>query len=218
MGVGGAKPALRRVWLASSTRGRQTSRVATHLSDTPTWVFVLFFGLLVLGARRLRDSRAHPLRLALMPLATSTLSLYGVISTFGLSLWSSCAWLIGAAAAVGLSLRGRPALGGYDADSGTVHVAGSIAPLAAMMGIFFTKYALTVALLFDPALRELTPLALGASALLGAFSGALAGRALRALAELPSLANRGSVVGNRRTAGLNPLSPKQLAGTAARRQ
>lgn len=149
------------------------------LSHTPSWVFALFFVLLALGLRQLRDTRVRPLRLALMPLVTSAFSLHGVLSIFGLRLLPACAWLLGAGLALAAVLR-RPASSvRYDAGARTIHLPGSVAPLAAMMGIFFSHYALTVALILQPSLRQQAPLVLVVGVLFGGFSGLLAGRALR---------------------------------------
>ena len=56
---------------------------------------------------------------------------------------------------------------------------GSAVPLALMMGIFFTKYAVGVLLAMHPELRHQMGFALGISALYGGFSGIFAARALR---------------------------------------
>jgi hypothetical protein len=156
------------------------TRLVETLRGTPAWVFTLFFGLLALGLHQLRDRQVRPVRLAVVPLATSALSLYGVVATFGLRLLPSCAWVVGAALATGLVWLRPPESVRYDAGTRTVHLPGSAMPLAAMMGLFFTNYALTVALILQPSLRQRAPLVFGVCALFGLFSGLLAGRALRA--------------------------------------
>ena len=56
---------------------------------------------------------------------------------------------------------------------------GSAVPLALMMGIFFTKYAVGVTLGMHLAQANDVSFALAVSALYGAFSGVFAGRAAR---------------------------------------
>ena len=156
------------------------TRLLQTLSYTPTWVLVLFFVLLALGLRQMQGTQVRPIRLAVVPLVTSAFSIYGVVSTFGLRLLPSCAWAAGAALATGAVLLRRPGLVRYDSGTRTIHLPGSAAPLAAMMGIFFVNYALTVALILQSSLRQWAPLVFCVCALFGCFSGLLAARALRA--------------------------------------
>ena len=58
-------------------------------------------------------------------------------------------------------------------------MAGSAVPLMLMMGIFFTKYVVGVSLSMHPELAHQTPVAVGISALYGAFTGIFVGRAAR---------------------------------------
>ena len=53
------------------------------LKGTPTWVFVLFAGLLVLGILQSRPRRLNIGQIALLPAAFIAFSLFGVISAFG---------------------------------------------------------------------------------------------------------------------------------------
>ena len=150
------------------------------LRNTPTWVFALFLLLLVLGLRQMRDAQVHPTRFAIMPLAMGGLSFHGVVSAFGFQPAPLSAWLAGAAITSIVLLRTPLSTGArYDAATHTLHLPGSAAPLALMMAIFFTRYAVSVALALHPALRHQTSVALAAAALYGSFSGLLAGQALR---------------------------------------
>jgi hypothetical protein len=75
----------------------------------------------------------------------------------------------------------------YDAARARFTLPGSAVPLALMMGIFLTKYAVGVALSVAPALSRDAAFAAVVGGLYGAFSGVFGARALRlwrlALAE-----------------------------------
>jgi hypothetical protein len=155
------------------------------LSHTPAWVFALFAFVLALGVRQLRETRVRPARLLLTPAVAVALSASGVVSAFGARAAPLTAWLVSAAFALGAALwRGRPGVQ-YEPATRTFRLPGSAAPLALMMGIFFTKYAVTVALTVHPELRHGPLLSTAASALYGGFSGLFAGRALWVLRRQP---------------------------------
>ena len=69
----------------------------------------------------------------------------------------------------------------FDRHSRSFHVPGSAAPLALMLGIFIAKYAVGVATAVNPLLAQSSAFALPCAALLGAFSGVFAARAVRLL-------------------------------------
>jgi hypothetical protein len=147
---------------------------------TPKWVFAIFFLLLWLGARQLI---AHDLSLnlvTLMPVAMGALSVYGVVSIFGVSPAALGGWTAAALAMLALVLRRPlPAATRYDAAQRRFHVAGSPVPLALMMGIFLTKYAVGIALAMHPELRRQAAFGLALSVLYGAFSGVFVARTVR---------------------------------------
>ena len=147
---------------------------------TPKWVFAVFFLLLWLGARQLLANQVSLTRVTLMPVAMGGLSLYGVASVFGDSFGALLGWAAAAAVMAALVLQ-RPlhAATRYDAAGRQFHVAGSAVPLALMMGIFFTKYVVGVALAMHPELRHQAVFALAIPTLYGAFTGIFAARAVR---------------------------------------
>jgi hypothetical protein len=167
------------------------------LAHTPRWVFALFAFLVWLGAKQLLAGSVSLTRIALMPIAMTGLSVYGVLSGFGSSPMALMAWAGAASLALWTVLQ-RPLAAGtrYDAAAREFHVAGSAVPLALMMGIFFTRYAVGVLLAMHPELKQQAAFALGISALYGGASGIFAARALRlwtlalradrAQAELPA--------------------------------
>jgi len=150
------------------------------LTHTPSWVFGLFALLLWLGARQLRAGNVGQLRATLMPLAMIGLSLYGVFSAFGESLLPLVGWAAAAVAALlAVQAIALPASVRFDTAARRFHMPGSAVPLLLMMGIFFTKYGVGVALAMHPALPHDPQFAVLVSILYGAFSGIFFGRALR---------------------------------------
>jgi len=150
------------------------------LSHTPKWVFALFAALLWLGLNQLVTRRLGLSRITLLALGMSGFSLYGTVSAFAGVPTALIAWLAGAAA-VFLIVVNRPEPAGtrYDAASRRFTVPGSAVPLALMMAIFLTKYAVGVTLGMHLAQANDVSFALAVSALYGAFSGVFAARAAR---------------------------------------
>jgi hypothetical protein len=150
------------------------------IHNTPTWVFGLLLLLAWLGGRQLRPTRVSLARTAVLPVAMAGLSLYGVASGFAAQPWALAAWGLVATALLALLLR-RPLPAGvaYDPASRSFALPGSAVPLALLMGIFFTKYGVGVALAMHPALAHDPVFALLVCTLHGAFSGVFAGRAVR---------------------------------------
>ena len=150
------------------------------LTHTPLWVFGLFFGLVYLGYLQSRTRQVSRGRLIVLPLAMLAWSLYSVWSTFDAHLTALAAWACAWVAVVVIGLAWVPSRRvAYDGSTAQFTVPGSWMPLALMMGIFFTKYAMGVALVMHPGLAQDAAVALPVSALYGAFSGGFAARALR---------------------------------------
>ncbi|MGQ3000187.1 MULTISPECIES: DUF6622 family protein [Variovorax] len=150
------------------------------LLHTPKWVFAVFVLLVWLGSKQLLSGSVSLTRITLMPIAMGALSLMGVASAFGDSLGALLGWAAAAAVMIALVLRRPlPASTRYDAATRRFHLAGSAVPLALMMGIFFTKYVVGVALVMHPELRHDSVFAVAIPVLYGAFSGVFAARALR---------------------------------------
>ncbi|MES2532665.1 MAG: DUF6622 family protein [Pseudomonadota bacterium] len=164
------------------------------LAHTPTWVFVLFGALVLLGGKQLVPNTTSLTRVAIMPIAMAAFSLYGVLSAFAATPLAMLGWAV-AAAVLGLvvSRMPLPASTRYAAATRTFHAAGSPIPLALMMGIFFTKYIVGVTSAMHPELPTHLGFALSIGTLYGAFSGIFAARALRlwklALRQDASLGN-----------------------------
>jgi len=155
-------------------------QIITH---TPAWVFALLALLAWLGGRQTRAGSAHLYRVVGMPLAMVGLAVYGVVSAFGASSAGGLAlacWAAAAAATVVVVSRlSLDAAVRYDAAARRFFLPGSWVPLALMMAIFGTKYAVGVTLAFHPEWARQAGFATGISTAYGLFSGVFAGRALR---------------------------------------
>ena len=115
------------------------------ISHTPTWVFGLFFGLLLLGLVQTKQRTVKRYTIYILPLAMFIFSGIGIASAFGFSGVTIVSWLLGITLllVVGLKVKwGQTVI--READRLTI--AGSWQPLILMMAIFFTKYCVTVML------------------------------------------------------------------------
>jgi hypothetical protein len=149
------------------------------MKHTPVWVFFLFAALVYLGILQTMQRTVSIMRLALLPAAMLDYSIYGVVSAFGATANALALWLAGFAAAIALNrLLRRPRGVGYAQATRTFAVPGSWMPFALMMTIFFTKYAVAVAMALDSSLHD-TALFVGiAGAVYGFLSGMFTARAL----------------------------------------
>ena len=149
------------------------------LKGTPTWVFALFLALLAIGFAQSRPRSVSLVRLSLLPGAFIAFSLYGVIAAFGAQPVELAAWAAGIATAVlaGRMLGSKPKAR-WDAAAGRFDVPGSWAPLALMMAVFFTRYAIAASMAMRPGLAREAAFAAGASLVYGLLSGTFLARAL----------------------------------------
>lgn len=157
----------------------------TILQKTPTWVWGLFAGLLALGASQLVARTASLTRVAVMPVAMTLFSVYGLVSAFGGAgqvLGALVAWLAAAAVVGGLTLALLPAVPAgtqYQAASRTFQLPGSPLPLLLILGIFLTKYLVGIELAMQPALAHDATFDLEIAALYGVFNGLFIARSVR---------------------------------------
>lgn len=71
------------------------------LQHTPVWVWILLAALVALGLTQTRARRMTRRRATLLPVAMVTLSLVGVVSSFGSRALPLLAWLCAGVASVG---------------------------------------------------------------------------------------------------------------------
>ena len=142
------------------------------VSHTPPWVFVLLVVLLALGYLASRPRTLSRNRVAILPVAMILLSAYGVVSAFGYRATGIIAWIAGMGLADLLNRALQlPRGASYSAAKRTFALPGSWIPLALMLAIFFTKYAVAVLISFHPALLNLAVFVTGVSLVYGILSG-----------------------------------------------
>ncbi len=149
------------------------------LKHTPSWVFILFFGLLILGFWQSRDRVVSRSRLFLLPIAMTLFSAHSLQNEFG-TVWSYIAvWLLGVAVSFCLGLFiGAPRRVAYSAEINSFFVPGSWVPLILILGIFSIKYAVGIILGMNMPIGT-TPVFINSVCLLfGLFSGVFLSRAI----------------------------------------
>jgi hypothetical protein len=117
------------------------------LKRTPPWVFILFFTLLTLGYFQSKGRTVSRSKVSILPVAMIVLSFYGVFSAFGVVPVGLVFWVLGVAIAVGVGVKlATPQGVTFSSETQSFSIPGSWLPLAFMMAIFFTKYAVGVIL------------------------------------------------------------------------
>jgi hypothetical protein len=152
------------------------------ISNTPKWVFVLFFVLLGFGISQMRTQIKSRNRLLILPIVLLILSIAGVTSAFGISFMPIAAWTVGYIALAALIGKGLATAGSsYELSTKKFTVAGSSIPLILMMSIFFLKYFVGASMAMQASFTNDAAFPIVVSLLYGTFSGVFAGRALRLL-------------------------------------
>jgi hypothetical protein len=166
------------------------------LSQTPTWVWFLLAGLLWLGISMLKGNTIGVRRAAIMPVAMTGLSLWGMISAFSHSAiygYVLLAWVVAAVIlATAVGMMRAPKGTRYNPQDRSFTVPGSWVPLVLIMGIFLVKYVVGVEVAMNPALPHDAAYSLTYSVIYGVFSGIFTGRSIR----LARLALRSSTRGS----------------------
>lgn len=159
--------------------------IGTILKSTPTWVWGMLAALTALGLSQARDRTASLARIALMPVAMTGLSIWGMVSAFGNSPmfgWVMLTWMFaGAVMFALLAPQAVPAGTTYDPASRTFFMRGSWIPMLLILGVFLTKYIVGVDTAMDPSLARDAQYTLIVGGMYGMFSGVFVGRAARLL-------------------------------------
>ena len=154
------------------------------IGHIPSWVFALFLGLVVLGVQQTRARTVTLARMTILPLAMLALSFWGVWNTFAGSALGVACWLGAMLAAALLAQRfdfSRDVR--FLPDTRSFIMPGSWLPMALMMAIFFTKFAVGISLAQHGELRNLAPFVAMASLAYGFWSGIFIGRMTQILAR-----------------------------------
>jgi hypothetical protein len=149
------------------------------ITQTPKWVFVVFFVLLYLGYVQSKRREVRGSRLVVIPIAMIGLSIFSIGSAFGLNMLGFICWLMGVALAQIINAVVRQPKGViYLSENGRFMVPGSLIPLGLMMAIFFTKYFISASLatrFLSPNMPAFVSLS---SLILGFLSGTFVARAI----------------------------------------
>ena len=150
------------------------------IAHTPRWVFGLFIALVYLGLQQSKVRTVTITRLTLLPLAMLGLSFSGVWNTFNGASLGITFWL---AAMVATALLAQWIAFDkgvrYLPETRSFILPGSWLPLALMMAIFFTKYAVGIVLSQRAELAAMPAFVIVVSLAYGFFSGAFFGRTLK---------------------------------------
>ena len=111
------------------------------ITNTPLWVFVLFFFLLALGLMQVKDREITFKKAMILPFVMLFLSFLGLLSAFGITFYSLSFWLLGICLGVYLNILLKfPRNSIFNKNENLFFIKGSFIPLFLIMSIFFTKY------------------------------------------------------------------------------
>jgi hypothetical protein len=153
--------------------------LAPILRHTPAWVWLLLAGLVLLGWLYSRTRTVKLAQVSAVPVGMTVFSLWGVVNAFARSPLQAgviLLWLL-AAVAVAVPLSQRRPAAWYDRASRSFDLPGSWIPMLLFVGIFLTRYVVSVQLVLHPALVADAGFALPVAAVYGAFTGVFIGRA-----------------------------------------
>jgi hypothetical protein len=153
------------------------------LGHTPTWVFVLFGALLLLGLSQTRTRDVGRARAIGLPMAMMLLSLSSVVSAFTQPVVALGAWVSGFALAVGLTGSALGVRGAsWSPTTGHFRIPGSWLPLVLILSLFVLKYVAGILLAMRPSWAGDTSVVIPLGLVYGAFAGLFFGRARSLLA------------------------------------
>ena len=111
------------------------------LVNTPFYVYWIFFSLLFVGISQLRTRSVGLKRALIIPIVLFLLSIYGLISDFGITILSTAIWTFGMISALILNtmIKKKKEII-YFKETKTFIIAGSFIPLTMMMLLFCVKY------------------------------------------------------------------------------
>lgn len=141
------------------------------LIRTPFYVWLILAGLIYRGYLSSKDREVVFWKLFLIPALMPLLTLPDLAIKFGRPGLSFAIWAVAAAVTAALTWQLSSAKITLAEQAGKVLVRGTWLPLTAMMGVFFTKYALNVLLAISPQARHDPVFSAVVCALFGLFNG-----------------------------------------------
>lgn len=149
------------------------------LIRTPFYVWLILAGLIYRGYLSSKDREVVFWKLFIIPALMPLLTLPDLAVKFGHLGQTFAIWAVAAVITAALVWQWSSAKISLAAQAGKVLVRGSWLPLAAMMGVFFTKYALNILLAISPQARHDPVLAAVVCTLCGVFNGIFFGSMAR---------------------------------------
>lgn len=163
--------------------------VAEVLEHTPGYVWMILAALVVLGSLQMRTQEMSRARVLLLPIGLGAYSLWGAAAMFGLQWSAVVAWALAMTLMLWLARWVRwPRDVRFVPERERFVVAGSAAPLAAMLTVFAVRYVGTVALVLNPQWRSFASVAFAGGLVYGVLSGLFAMRARTILGGVQSVA------------------------------
>jgi hypothetical protein len=150
--------------------------------NTPLWVWALLAFLSYRAVLASFEREVRFKKMFIMPFVMLALSIQGIATTFShfpdaALVWLACTLL--ASILVWQLFGGGSITANY--QRGTITMKGSWQPLALMMGIFITKYAVSVAFAIHPEYKQNADFAMMVCVLYGVLNGIMIGNLLRAV-------------------------------------
>ncbi len=149
------------------------------IKNTPIWVFVLFILLLFLGYTQTKNRKINLKRIFILPIAMICLSIFSIISAFGIIKISLFLWLIGNVIAffIGVKLISYENVK-YDNIQKVYYIPGSWTPMILILIIFFLKYFIGVITALELPIRNEIEFIIIISLLYGLISGVFLARSI----------------------------------------
>jgi len=159
------------------------------LLKAPIWVWPLLAVLILLGVRSARPRTLSRAAVFVWPVIMITLSVNGVVSTYGANAAAWESWLCGFVAGIAIGGIFGPGAGAvrYNAQTRRFDVPGSWMPLVLMLMLFCTRFAIGVANARFPQIVGTPGFLATVGLALGTCSGAFAARSIAVMtAKRPS--------------------------------
>ena len=147
------------------------------ITNTPIWVFTLFFFLVFLGLSQTKDKYISLKKVFILPIIMLLLSLAGLFSAFGINIISMSSYLFALSIGVILNIFLKlPRNSVYKKEEKLFFVKGSFIPFFLIMAIFFTKYFVGVVTAKELSFIHTFSYIITISSLYGFYSGMFFGR------------------------------------------
>ena len=160
--------------------------IASIVSRTPAWVFMVFAVLIAIGLRQTQPRVVSRRRLIVLPLVVAAYSLNGVAMASHGSPLALTMWSVAVLVAFLLTYVSPPG-GAVSETASTVRVPGSWVPMVVIVGLFAARYAYNVMLAMHPEVMHAAGFMTLFSALFGFLGGLLLSRSVLLHVRTPRL-------------------------------